>query len=260
VKILKPHTSVSHKLLTLTILIVVSLSCSKESGEQDSPQNEVINLQTNHTYSLAIKEPSGLCKAWNKNEFLIVSDHSNTVFRINDKGEILQEYPFVGSDLEGISYQEKGKIIWLVDEQQNKLIKLNKEGELLLDYKLSYQSHPSNKGLEGIAVNTNNNHIFMLNEASPGLLLEFFDGEIIRSISLGFAPDYSGLFFDAKNNQLWITSDEAKRIYQCNIDGKLLKTFQHTVNKAEGIIVNVETLEFWICSDSKDKLYMLSTQ
>lgn len=242
------------------MIIVVMFSCEKDTGEQDQPQTPITQLQITESYSLDIKEPSGLCNSWNENEFLIVSDNSNKLYRINDKGQILDEFSFKGKDLEGVSYQEAGKIIWIVDEEQNKLNKLNKSGELQQEYELSYESHPSNKGLEGIAVNTINNHVFMLNEGSPGLLLEFFNGEIINSIPLGFAPDYSGLYFHEETNQLWIASDEAKMIYQCSINGELIKIYQHTVDKAEGIIVNTEEQVFWLCSDSEDKLYKLSAQ
>lgn len=242
------------------MITVVMFSCEKDAGEQDPPHTPITQLQILESYSLDVKEPSGLCKAWNDNEFLIVSDHSNTIFRISDKGVVLEEFPFKGDDLEGVAYQEIGKLIWVVNEKQNTLSKLNKKGELQKEYELNYQSHPSNKGLEGIAVNTSNNHIFMLNEGSPALLLEFFNGEIINSIPLSFAPDYSGLFFHEETNQLWIISDEAKKIYQCSINGELIKTYQHTVNKAEGIIVNTEEQVFWLCSDSEDKLYKLSAQ
>jgi len=242
------------------MIIVVLFSCDKDAGEQNPPQITTTQLQIIESYDLNLKEPSGLCKSWNDNEFLIVSDNSNTIFRITNKGVILEEFPFKGSDLEGVAYQETGKIIWAVDEKKNTLNKLNKNGELQKEYILNYQSHPSNKGLEGIAVNTINNHVFMLNEGSPGLLLEFFNGEIINSISLDFAPDYSGLYFHEETNQLWIISDEAKMIYQCSIKGKLINSFEHTVDKAEGIIVNTEEKTFWLCSDSEDKLYKLSVQ
>jgi len=260
VKINQLHIRVSHKLLTLTMIIVVMFSCEKDAGEQDPPQIPITQLQIIESYSLDVKEPSGLCKSWNENEFLIVSDNSNTIFRISDEGLVLEELPFKGNDLEGITYQEAGKIIWVVNEEKNTLSKLNKSGVLQQEYELDYQSHPSNKGLEGITVNTINNHLFMLNEASPGLLLEFFNGEIVNSIPLGFAPDYSGLFFHEETNQLWIISDEAKMIYQCSIKGELINSFQHTVDKAEGIIVNTEEQVFWLCSDSEDKLYKLSAQ
>lgn len=241
--------------------MMASFSCSKKTGEPGTPlDNNTITLQIIEEFSLDIKEPSGLCEAWNPNELLVVSDHSNTIFRIDNKGVILEEFPFKGEDLEGVSYQEAGKIIWVVDESVDKLYKLSKTGVMTKEYQLSYDAHPSNKGLEGIAVNTSNNHVFMLNEASPALLLEFFNGEIINSIPLNFAPDYSGLFYHKETNQLWMISDEAKMIYQCSIKGELINSFQHTVDKAEGIIVNTEEQVFWLCSDSEDKLYKLSAQ
>jgi len=239
------------------LIIVASLSCTKKTGEQSSPQNQMIKLQIAEEYPLAVKEPSGLCLAWNADEFLTLSDNSNTLFRVDNKGNVLEEFPFVGRDIEGISYQEAGKIIWVVDEKESTLYKLNKRGILQNEYPLSYGSHPSNKGLEGITVNTNNNHIFMLNEASPGLLLEYSRGEIIKTVSLDFAKDYSGIFFDKENNFLWIVSDESKGIYKCNLNGKLLQSYQHDIDKVEGIVVGSDMNEFWVCSDSQNTLYKL---
>jgi len=243
--------------LLIILLFLVVLSCTKKTGEPTSPQISLVQLQISTEVFIDILEPSGLTRAWNNEGFLVVSDHTNKIYQISYSGEVLNKLSFTGQDLEGICYQEAGKIIWVVDEKQNKLFKLNKQGEKELEYTLSYESHPQNKGLEGIAINTNNNHIFMLNESSPGLLLEFFDGNIIRTVSLNFSKDYSGLYFDAKNNQLWMLSDESQNIYQCALDGELLKTYHHQISKAEGLVVDVENMEFWVVSDSDNKLYKL---
>jgi uncharacterized protein YjiK len=253
--------SIFYRFIVLMVLSVLfELSCTKQTGEPTSPAITTVNLKNIADFPLEVKEPSGLCQAWNTNEFLVVSDHSNTVFRISNTGETIEELVFTGQDLEGVGYQEAGKIIWVVDEKQNKLFKLNKKGEEELEYSLSYQAHPSNKGLEAVTVNTKNNHIFMLNEALPGLLLEFFDGDIIRSTNLDFAKDYSGLFYEVKNNELWIASDESQSIYQCSIDGKLIKIYRHNLNKIEGLVVDIDKMEFWVCSDSEEKLYLLKAQ
>ncbi len=237
-------------LIFMLLFYLLFISCQKT--------NEKPSLKIIKNYSLDIKEPSGLCKAWNKNEFLIVSDHSNTIFRINDNGIVLREYSFKGNDLEGVAYEETGKIIWVVNEEKNMLSKINKNGELQKEYLLKYQDHPSNKGLEGITINTTNNHLFMLNEASPGLLLEFFNGQIINSTSLSFAPDYSGIFYEETEDKLWIISDEAKSIYKCDLKGNLLHTYDHTIDKAEGIVVIENNI--WLVSDSQNKLYKLEIE
>lgn len=243
---------------TIFTLVLILFSCSKETGEQDSPPPmESTPLEIISSVELEIMEPSGLSFAWNIDEFLVVSDHSNTVFRIHKDGSIIEELAFVGDDLEGVSWQEAGKILWVVEERLKKLVKLNKYGVLQHEYDLDYSSVSSNKGLEGIAVNTLNNHVFMLNEFDPGLLLEFHNGLLINSFELDFAKDYSGLFFDPVSHHLWMVSDESQSIYRCDLEGKLLEIYTHPVDKAEGLVIDVDQNQFWVCSDSQNRLYQL---
>lgn len=254
----KRNTRLISSLIAVSLLLImVLLSCTKSTGEQDSPQLISTELSIKATYDLDILEPSGLCKTWNPNEFLVVSDNSNTIFIIDDQGKTLEELPFVGEDLEGVCYQEAGKLIWVVDEKLNKLYKLNKAGVKQNEYLLSYEAHATNSGLEGITVNTSNSHIYMLNESSPGLLLEFFNGEIIRSTDLNFAIDYSGIYYDVQYDCLWIVSDESQSIFQCTLAGEPLQKFTHSVNQAEGIVVNWAQKEFWLVSDADEKMYKL---
>jgi len=233
-------------------------SCVKDAGMPHTPTSDNSQLLIKTEFDLNIKEPSGLSLSWDANELMVVSDHSNTVFRINKSGKTIQELAFSATDLEGVTYQKANETIWLVDEQKNKLYQLNKQGDKIAEHLLEYQDHPSNKGLEGITINTTNNHLFMLNEASPGLLLEFFNGQIINSTSLSFAPDYSGIFYEETEDKLWIISDEAKSIYKCDLKGNLLHTYDHTIDKAEGIVVIENNI--WLVSDSQNKLYKLEIE
>lgn len=244
-------------LISSFLLMIAQLSCTKNAGEPAAPHISSTELKITESYTLDILEPSGLCKAWNPNEYLVVSDNSNTIFRINQQGIVLEEFPFEGEDLEGVCYQEAGKLIWVVDEKTNTLFKLNKAGVKIKEYELSYGSHSSNKGLEGITVNTSNNHIYMLNEASPGLLIEFFNNEIVQSIDLNFALDYSGIYYDSEFDLLWIVSHESKSIYQCSTAGRVLHTYSHSIAQAEGIVVNWSQKEFYIVCDTDEKLYKL---
>ena len=86
-----------------------------------------------------------------------------------------------------------------------------------------YFNHANrNKGLEGITINFINNHIFVVKEGGPGLLIEL-DSEfkmIVNYCKLnkkyGFKHprikskklDFSGLSYDYTRNTIWITSDK----------------------------------------------------
>lgn len=242
---------------TIFALVLVLLSCSKETGEQATPPIASIPLGIIQSFPLDILEPSGLAHGWNSDEFLVVSDNSNSVFRIHKDGSIIEELSFRGDDLEGVSYQESGKFIWLAEERLKKLVKLNKNGEVLKEYPLDYDNSSSNKGLEGVSVNTKNNHVYAINEYSPGLLLEFFDGALINSFELDFAQDYSGLYVDVEAQEIWILSDESRSIYQCDLTGKPINTYSHNIDQLEGLIVNANLKQFWVCSDSQNTLYQL---
>ena len=128
--------------MTLTIVIGLALSCSKDAGEPSSPLPEKLDLEIVEEHLMDIDEPSGLSYSWNEREFLVVSDNSNTISRINEQGKLIEELSFKAKDLEGVTYQEVGKTIWAVDEKKNKLYQLNKLGGILLEYELSYDAHP----------------------------------------------------------------------------------------------------------------------
>ena len=66
--------------------------------------------------------------------------------------------------------------------------------------------------LEGITAGKSGN-LFVLNEKSPGMILEYqMNGIEKRRMSLSFAADYSDIFFDESGDCFWIISDESMKI------------------------------------------------
>ena len=84
-----------------------------------------------------------------------------------------------------------------------------------------FPAKPDNEGLEGITVNTQTDHIVVVNEARPGLLIEIDlpRGRILHAILLeetnGFNHadlsidklNFFGLSYDSSRETFWITSD-----------------------------------------------------
>ena len=97
----------------------------------------------------------------------------------------------------------------------------------------------------------------MLNEKNPGLLLELdSNGKILKETNLRFASDYSGIFHDELNDQLWILSDQSRTINRSRTDGVLIESFNINVTQAEGIAVNSTEQLIYVVSDATENLYV----
>ena len=108
--------------------------------------------------------------------------------------------------------------------------------------------------MEGIAINLNDNTIFVLNEKNSGLLMRLrSDYSIIETYELNFAADYSGIFHDRELNSLWIVSDQSKTVNKCSLKGELIKSYSVNVTKAEGIAVTKNNI--FLVSDSNSTLF-----
>ena len=144
-----------------------------------------------------------------------------------------------------------------------------------------YFNHKNqNKGLEGITINFNNNHIFVVKEGEPGLLIEL-DSKcetIINHCKLnekhGFKHprikseklDFSGLSYDYTSDTIWITSDKGECLFHFNfVDKKVLNrldlpresdTQSKRVAKSEGIAFDPNNRRLYIVSERDCELYI----
>jgi len=228
------------------------LSCQKDEGEQPTNQLTIIN-----SYSIGVKEPSGLVYDNTQKVLYTVSDNTNKIYKLSTTGNVFQEYSFIGNDLEGITICENGDLL-IAEERNRQLIKYNtgtKEQEI---YSVAIEGSDLNSGLEGVCYNSKDNTYFVLNEKDPGLLLIFNKSFIkTKEYKLSFADDFSGICYDRGEDVIWVVSDQSKTLTKCDKEGNKLKQYNLNIDKAEGIAFDEENKIFYIVSDSRNKLYQI---
>jgi uncharacterized protein YjiK len=235
------------KWLFVQVLIFLALSCKKDSLEVENI------LTLDKTYDLEIPEMSGL--AFQSGILYTVSDNTNKIYSLTVLGKKLSAFSFVGQDLEGIAINQN-KDIYIVEERKREIKHLNSLGVLLRTIQVNVEQFDENSGLEGICINSQNNHIFVVNESSPTLLIELDEnGNQLKAIKLNFSKDLSDICIDVENQELWILSDESKSINVCDLSGNLKKQYFTTINKMEGLAIDFNTQSLYIVSDSYNKLY-----
>ncbi|NOR26976.1 MAG: hypothetical protein GQ540_00435 [Lutibacter sp.] len=212
--------------------------------------NELELISSN---KINVSEASGLTINAAGSTLYTVSDNTSNIYELAIDGTVIKEYVYNGNDVEGISMVSNNKML-LVEERTKEIVEYDLSSKTYNKHTIIYSNNDSNSGLEGIAINLNDNSIFILNEKDPGLLMRLrSDFSIIESYNLNFASDYSGIFYDKDLNILWILSDERKTINKCSLKGVLIKSYSINVNKAEGIAVTNNTI--YIVSDSNSTLY-----
>lgn len=241
-----------------------------------------------------LNEPSGLALDRQGTSLYTVSDDTKIIFNLDLQGRIIPDSSFLINikDLEGVAVTADGKMILAVQEESNSIIQFDiisrKEIQqiplrTLKNYDLIavYFNHKNqNKGLEGITINFNNNHIFVVKEGEPGLLIEL-DSKcetIINHCKLnekhGFKHprikseklDYSGLSYDYTSDTIWITSDKGECLFHFNFDDKQVlnrldlpresDTQSKRVAKSEGIAFDPNNQRLYIVSERDCELYI----
>jgi len=238
------------KIISFTIVFIgFFIACNKS----DSVVKTNNNLELISSEKINVSEASGLTINASGSTLYTVSDNTSNIYELSTNGAVLKEYVYNGNDVEGISMVSNNKVL-LVEERTKEIVEYDLSTSNYKKHKVIYSNNDLNSGLEGIAMNLNDNTIFILNEKNPGLLMRLrSDFSIIESYDLDFASDYSGIFHDKDLSILWILSDESKTINKCSLKGALIKSYSINVIKAEGIAVTNDTI--YIVSDSNSTLY-----
>ncbi len=234
----------------LSSILIVSLlifSCNDD--------DETINrLEALSNVDISVLEPSGLAINDAGNILYTVSDHTNQVYKLSMSGALLHTYSYTGNDLEGICNYKDGKLL-LAQEGTKTVVELTIATNEHTDHIIDYDSNDSNSGIEGITYNPTTQNIYILNEKNPGKLIVLnANFSIKNSYNLDFADDYSGIFYDATDNLLWIISDQSQSINKCSLTGELIESFKIGVTKPEGIVVANDKI--YIVSDAEEALYI----
>lgn len=233
------------------LILVFAVSCSDDQEVIDPVTDQ---LELISKFKLDVLEPSGLAIDKSGTVLYTVSDNTNQVYKISADGEVIKTYSYSGNDLEGVSVYKDNKLL-LAEERQKTIVVFDMSSGKTERYPISYDNNEANSGIEGVAYNTHDGSSFILNEKNPGLLIRLSsDFKVVRSYDLGFASDYSGIFFDKAKNDLWIVSDQSKTINHCTISGGLIKSYSVNINKVEGIALTNDKI--YVVSDADAYLYV----
>ena len=246
---------ISRVLFFVAAVLITVAGCSKEDHLEGVPSGE---LKKTAEYKLNIKETSGLAFGPEQKTLLTVSDQTGKIYELDLQGNILRKLSFEGDDLEGVTFNEENQMIVVVEERKREVVMIDyQSGKEMNRYKINIEENSENKGLEGIAWDSQNERYFLINEKDPSLLLKWHpETGIEQTESLLLGNDNSGLFFDGENGILWVLSDESKALYQCDPDGNVTKQYSLNIHKPEGVAVDLTHQKIYIVRDLFSKLFV----
>lgn len=238
------------RLLVLCSISLLFFNC----GENKNKENRRLEFEPIKTIRLDVPEPSGLDMTFDKLGFWTVSDETSKVYRLDIDGNVMRSFKIKGSDPEGIAVVDSN-IIAVVLERDREVVLLDTLGKELLRKKLDLRGD-LNSGLEGISYDRINEKYYLVNEKSPGLLIELDKNlnELKRTV-LNLAKDYSGIFYESIDDVLWILSDESKKILITDKVGNIIDEYKTTIVQAEGITYDRDSGKLFVVSDAKEELY-----
>jgi len=245
-----------HIYLFLISSLFLFISCSSESSTE--PEKEP-SLKEITYYNIPVEEPSGLGLSIDGNYLWTVSDATNRVYKISLTGEILETLSYRGNDLEGIVQNPADSTLWVAEEYISHMIQIDTVGSVLDSVRIPGAG--GSGGLEGITINTSNDHFFLVKEKDPGKLIELgANYDLLLYKTIMFALDYSGITYVPQNQRLWILSDQNEKVFECDLEGHVIREYIIDVRKPEGIAMDFDNKLVYIVSDSYDRLYIFSIE
>lgn len=242
-------------LLFLIPFFVLSCKRNEPGGNIVTPTDpSALTVLQEITLASEISEPSGIFYNSSTNSLFVVSDSSPKIFEINFDGSIKSTITTTGVDLEGIAFSSNNDTIWVVEETGQKVSKYSKTGTHLLSFPVNVATN-SKHALEGLTMD-NQNHLFVINEKAPTLLVECVNNQSIYQKNIAYASDISDICYDNQQNCLWVLSDESSSIVKIDKKGNLLATYKLPMDKCEGITIIGN--KFYIVNDASAKMYVFN--
>ena len=104
--------------------------------------------------------------------------------------------------------------------------------------------------------NPDNQHFYLVNEKYPAMLIELDKNfDVVLEKEINFVSDLSAITYNKKTGQLWLLSDESKKVAVCDLKGNLIRKIGFDIVQAEGICLKDDNI--FIVSDPKAEIYKL---
>ncbi|MCB0096881.1 MAG: SdiA-regulated domain-containing protein [Caldilineaceae bacterium] len=288
----------SFQLLGLLLAAICVLAACIRTEQRSSVQLVYIDRFDIQNKAEDLSEPSGLTLTPAGDALWTVSDNAKKIFQVTLQGKLnrAQSFDIADKGLEGITLDPTSAFLLTVKEEDNHLILIDVATHKLVQQKrlaelsgytsvaADFAASDQNKGLEGVAWNSDSNTIFVLKEGEPGLLLELSadlstilahkrlnrqNGFVDNNVS-DFELDFSGLFYDATRHNFWIVSDRGRRLflYDWNANRVLesmalaytLDGRPQEIEKAEGVAFDSTNSRLYVVSDAEARLYLFEVR
>ncbi len=225
-------------LLFLISMLVISAEKMKKIGE----------------FKLKVPEPSGCVISYDNKYLWMVSDGNATVYKTDLNGKLIEKIVIDAVDLEGITVVEENKLC-VIQEEKREIILINNKGKELKRVKINFPGQ-SNSGFEGIAYDSKRDRYYIVNEKKPCVLLTLDNNFNIKNKkTLNFSKDLSDIYYDSKNDNLWICSDESNMVIKCDVEGNPIQKYKVSLKQIEGITLDKDNKYLYLVSDPEERLY-----
>jgi len=246
------------------LLFVFTLFLACESAIPELEEDTLKELELIESFQIEISDPSGLTLDISGDFLWIVSDDpGDHIYKLSFSGQILGVLSgYEGDDMEGITMNPNDGTLWIAEEKLRQIVQLTTDGEVLQVVDVPVENNNLNDGLEGIAWNPENDHVFILNEKHPRKFIELDNNfEVVRYEAIDFdspfeMADLSGMYFLQEAEEFWIVSDESEKIVVTDKNLNPLRGYQLPYDKFEGIAGDPVNDRLYLVNDRRDGFYV----
>ncbi len=205
---------------------------------------------------LALREPSGLVyNAQTGNLFTHNDDNNANIFEISNTGVVVDSLIVNGNDFEGITINASYDTLYIVEETAFKIAKYLLDGTRVGEIDVSHDPALTD-GLEGIVIDPDNGHIFVLQEKNPSQLIELSpNGSELNRVTLNFSDDVSGITIHPVWKTLFIVSDQGYSLNEVSKTGQHLRSWQIPLDQVEGVTFGADEHTIYMVADRGNKFY-----
>jgi uncharacterized protein YjiK len=240
------------RILFVGALSLAVLSCSRHPSGPESSVPTGTPLHQVAVYAIDVPEPSGLAYNSKNNTLMTVSDQNSTVYEMDFTGRIIKSTVVPSTDMEGIALSANCDTMYIAEETNEIIAKYLVSGVKLSSFGAKVATVLKH-GPEGVTVDKNN-HVFVLNEKLPMMVLEYVEGREVWRKEINYTTDCSDIFYENSTDCFWIVSDESQMVIKLTKTGDLLGSWSIPFTKGEGLTIVQDKI--YIVNDAENRLYI----